>query len=177
MLEAVHAAFTTSLGESEGLPADIQYMPPGRHRIHASCSGKPVTLDIAVDAATADALNDFLQTVCPSEVPFRRSISSCCRSATASLRDLKFFRMRSPLSVPESRQTSAPLGLVNRVILKCFRHRICQSKMVNPPENAINNGAGGGNRTPITSLEGWGFTTKLRPPVVPGRPLEGRESE
>lgn len=36
-------------------------MPPGKHRIHASRSGNPVTLDITVDASTAETLNAFLQ--------------------------------------------------------------------------------------------------------------------
>ena len=36
-------------------------MPPGTHRINASRAGKPVALDISVDAATADTLNAFLQ--------------------------------------------------------------------------------------------------------------------
>ena len=36
-------------------------MPPGTHRINASRAGKPVALDITVDATTADTLNAFLQ--------------------------------------------------------------------------------------------------------------------
>ena len=36
-------------------------MPPGTHRINASRNGKPVTLDITVNASTADRLNQFLQ--------------------------------------------------------------------------------------------------------------------
>lgn len=62
MLTAVQAVLTTPLSSGDTLPPDIQYMPPGQHRIHASKGGKPVTLDITVDAATAETLNTFLQT-------------------------------------------------------------------------------------------------------------------
>lgn len=61
MPEAIKAALTTSLAPQDGPPANIQYMPPGVHRINASRGGKPVTLDIAVDASTAETLNAFLQ--------------------------------------------------------------------------------------------------------------------
>ncbi|MDG1302318.1 MAG: phage protease, partial [Opitutae bacterium] len=40
---------------------DIQYMPPGTHRINASRNSKPISLDITVDATTAETLNAFLQ--------------------------------------------------------------------------------------------------------------------
>jgi hypothetical protein len=36
-------------------------MPPGRHRIHASRNGEPVSLEITVDATTAATLNGWLQ--------------------------------------------------------------------------------------------------------------------
>jgi phage I-like protein len=67
MPTAIKAAFTTDLAISHQssamseCPQDIQYMPPGTHRINASRAGKPVALDISVDAATADTLNAFLQ--------------------------------------------------------------------------------------------------------------------
>jgi phage I-like protein len=67
MPEAIKAALTTDLEithQSSALsecPSDIQYMPPGTHRINASRGGKPVTLEITVDATTADTLNAFLQ--------------------------------------------------------------------------------------------------------------------
>lgn len=67
MPEAIKAAFTTDLAISHQssamseCPQDIQYMPPGTHRINASRAGKPVALDITVDATTAETLNAFLQ--------------------------------------------------------------------------------------------------------------------
>ena len=66
MPDAIKAALTSSLElvnsqSTSECPDDIQYMPPGKHRINASRSGKPVSLDIVVDAATAETLNQFLQ--------------------------------------------------------------------------------------------------------------------
>jgi phage I-like protein len=59
--QAVQAVLTTQLAQDDAVPADIQYMPPGKHRIRASRSGNPVTLDITVDPSTATTLNTFLQ--------------------------------------------------------------------------------------------------------------------
>ena len=56
----LHAAFSNALAEGSALPADIQYMPPGRHRIRASQGGKPVSVEVAVSAATAAVLQSFL---------------------------------------------------------------------------------------------------------------------
>ena len=56
----LHAAFSNALAEGSTLPADIQYMPPGRHRIRASQGGKPVSVEVAVSAATAAVLQSFL---------------------------------------------------------------------------------------------------------------------
>lgn len=66
MPDAIKAAFTNSLeletaNSNSEVPKDLQYMPPGTHRINASRNGKPVTLDITVDASTAETLNAFLQ--------------------------------------------------------------------------------------------------------------------
>lgn len=66
MPDAIKAALTSSLDlvtsqSNSECPADIQYMPPGKHRIHASRNGKPVSLEIKVDASTAETLNVFLQ--------------------------------------------------------------------------------------------------------------------
>lgn len=67
MPEVIKAALTTELAirnQSSDIieaPVELQYMPPGTHRINASRNGKPVTLDITVDASTADRLNQFLQ--------------------------------------------------------------------------------------------------------------------
>ena len=66
MPTAIKAALTTPLSLSldhstAEVPQELQYMPPGTHRINASRAGKPVALDISVDAATADTLNAFLQ--------------------------------------------------------------------------------------------------------------------
>jgi phage I-like protein len=67
MPEAIKAALSTELAicdQSSAIaecPKDIQYMPAGTHRINASRSGRPVALDISVDAATAETLNAFLQ--------------------------------------------------------------------------------------------------------------------
>jgi phage I-like protein len=60
MTQPLHAAFSNALAEGSALPADIQYMPPGRHRIRASQGGKPVSVEVAVDAATAAVLQSFL---------------------------------------------------------------------------------------------------------------------
>ncbi len=56
----LHAAFSNALADSPAPPADIQYMPPGRHRIRASQGGKPVSVEVAVSAATAAILQTFL---------------------------------------------------------------------------------------------------------------------
>ena len=66
MPTAIKAALTTPLSLSldhstAEVPQELQYMPPGTHRINASRAGKPVALEISVDAATADTLNAFLQ--------------------------------------------------------------------------------------------------------------------
>jgi hypothetical protein len=66
MPTAIKAALTTPLSLSldhshSEVPQELQYMPPGTHRINASRAGKPVALDITVDATTADTLNAFLQ--------------------------------------------------------------------------------------------------------------------
>lgn len=67
MPDVIKAALTTELAirnqssDSIEAPEELQYMPPGTHRINASRNGKPVTLDITVDASTADRLNNFLQ--------------------------------------------------------------------------------------------------------------------
>jgi len=66
MPTAIKAALTTPLSLSldhstAEVPQELQYMPPGTHRINASRAGKPVALDISVDAATADTLDAFLQ--------------------------------------------------------------------------------------------------------------------
>src|SRR5690606_31552837 len=59
--ESVRAAFSVSLGpDSATAPADIQYMPPGRHTIRAHRAGKPVTVSVSVDASTAATLQQFL---------------------------------------------------------------------------------------------------------------------
>ncbi len=59
-LAPLHAAFSNALAEDSALPADIQYMPPGRHRIRASQGGKPVSVEVAVSASTAAVLQTFL---------------------------------------------------------------------------------------------------------------------
>jgi len=67
MPEAIKAALSTELVISDQssaiteVPQELQYMPPGTHRINASRNGKPVSLEIKVDAATAETLNAFLQ--------------------------------------------------------------------------------------------------------------------
>jgi hypothetical protein len=57
MPEAIKAALTTPLSLSldhshSEVPQELQYMPPGTHRINASRAGKPVALDITADAST-----------------------------------------------------------------------------------------------------------------------------
>ena len=66
MPTAIKAALTTPLSLSldhstAEVPQELQYMPPGTHRINASRAGKPVALEISVDAATAETLDAFLQ--------------------------------------------------------------------------------------------------------------------
>jgi phage I-like protein len=55
-----HAAFSNALAGSTPLPDSVQYMPPGRHRIRASQAGKPLTVEVTVDAQTATTLQTFL---------------------------------------------------------------------------------------------------------------------
>lgn len=67
MPEAIKAALTTELSiqhQSSSIteaPQELQYMPPGTHRINARRAGQPVSLDITVDPGTAETLNAFLQ--------------------------------------------------------------------------------------------------------------------
>ncbi len=56
----LHAAFSNALADSTPLPESVQYMPPGRHRIRASQGGKPLTVEVTVDAQTAATLHAFL---------------------------------------------------------------------------------------------------------------------
>jgi phage I-like protein len=60
--DAVKAALSVALpeGTAQQLPDEIQYMPPGRHRIRATRGGKPVELEIEITATTATALSDYL---------------------------------------------------------------------------------------------------------------------
>ena len=57
---ALHAAFSNVLADSTPLPDSVQYMPPGRHRIRASQAGKPLTVEVTVNAQTATTLQAFL---------------------------------------------------------------------------------------------------------------------
>ncbi len=57
---ALHAAFSNALADTTPLPDSVQYMPPGRHRIRASQAGKPLTVEVTVDAQTATTLQTFL---------------------------------------------------------------------------------------------------------------------
>ena len=50
----LHAAFSNALAEGATTPADIQYMPPGRHRIRASQGGKPVSVEVAVSEGAGE---------------------------------------------------------------------------------------------------------------------------
>lgn len=49
-----------ALGDANTAPADVQYMPPGRHRIRASQGGKPVNVEVSVNADTASTLQAYL---------------------------------------------------------------------------------------------------------------------
>jgi len=61
MTVPVKAVFSTSFESQGDAPLEIQYMPPGKHRINASRNGKPVELDVSIDAQAADKLNAFLK--------------------------------------------------------------------------------------------------------------------
>lgn len=57
----LHAAFSNRLESTASSPSpELQYMPPGRHRIRASQGGKPLSVEVAVDAQTAVTLQTFL---------------------------------------------------------------------------------------------------------------------
>ena len=60
MTPPLHAAFSNALADSTPLPDSVQYMPPGRHRIRATQAGKPLTVEVTVDAQTAVTLQSFL---------------------------------------------------------------------------------------------------------------------
>jgi phage I-like protein len=60
MTQPLHAAFSNAIAEGSIPSADIQYMPPGRHRIRASQGGKPLSVEVAVNPATAATLQAFL---------------------------------------------------------------------------------------------------------------------
>jgi hypothetical protein len=55
MPDAIHTQIATDLQVSDTpqpqveLPADIQYMPPGRHTINATRNKQPVTVAIFID--------------------------------------------------------------------------------------------------------------------------------
>lgn len=53
---AIIQAFQLALPEGSSLPADIQWMPPGKHTIHASKNGKPAALEVIVDEKAAEAV-------------------------------------------------------------------------------------------------------------------------
>ena len=67
MPDAIHTQIATELPAVQedsartGLPADIQYMPPGRHTINATRNKEPITIDITADQSAADSLNNWLQ--------------------------------------------------------------------------------------------------------------------
>jgi phage I-like protein len=61
MTVSAKAVFSTSFESQGDAPLEIQYMPPGKYRINASRNGKPVELDVSIDAQAADKLNAFLQ--------------------------------------------------------------------------------------------------------------------
>ncbi len=67
MPDAIHTQIATDLQVSDTpqppveLPADIQYMPPGRHTINATRNKQPVTVDITADENAATRLNAWLQ--------------------------------------------------------------------------------------------------------------------
>ncbi len=61
MTQPLHAAFSNALEPiASGPSPEIQYMPPGRHCIRASQGGKPLSVEVAVNAATAATLQTFL---------------------------------------------------------------------------------------------------------------------
>ena len=55
----IHAQLATPLPDSP--PADIQWMPPGAHEITGIQGGKPVTVKVVVNSATAERLQRLLQ--------------------------------------------------------------------------------------------------------------------
>ena len=67
MPDAIHTQIATELpavqedSARSGLPADIQYMPPGRHTINATRNKEPITIDITADQSAAENLNAWLQ--------------------------------------------------------------------------------------------------------------------
>lgn len=60
-IQTYEARLGVSVGLSEGLPADIQWMPPGQHTINALKNGKPERLTVTATAAVAQRLNQVLQ--------------------------------------------------------------------------------------------------------------------
>jgi hypothetical protein len=48
-------------GAGESLPESIQWMPPGRHQIEAFRAGKPSSVAVRADRATAERMNGHLQ--------------------------------------------------------------------------------------------------------------------
>lgn len=63
MKDLIFAGFSTGIEllESGELPDNVQWMPPGTHKIHASQNGKPVTKTVRVGPNAAAAANTFLQ--------------------------------------------------------------------------------------------------------------------
>ena len=61
--DIIYAQLATPLhsGPTGEVPADIQWMPPGAHEITAWQSGKPVTVKVTVNSATAARMQSFLQ--------------------------------------------------------------------------------------------------------------------
>jgi phage I-like protein len=60
MTAPIHA-FTTRIAADQSVPEEIQWMPPGKHRITAMQADRPVTREILVDARTATTMEGLLQ--------------------------------------------------------------------------------------------------------------------
>lgn len=63
MSEPIQARLAMSVSLPEGLPAEIQWMPPGTHKITAMRGDKPVEMTVRADEATARAVQAQLQVV------------------------------------------------------------------------------------------------------------------
>lgn len=72
MISTIDARYAVSLdADGPDLPKEIQWMPPGKHRIHAKKNGQPATVSVNVDASGASAVDaEFRRLIEAGKAPY-----------------------------------------------------------------------------------------------------------